>query len=198
MDLAEGSNEPDGYALGVIEPGARKLDASDPSLTFNMIHQLTESEWSQFDEAIVAVNRLDSPFHYKLVERDFLQLRDIHQFVLITISLGKDFASGDRRLQVESVMTATVNWLSSMRMFLDHEETDLKHRFGRASAEIDAFSDVTSGEEPARLVAMMKPGLSPRKAGDRSQPVFVQGDVAAWFDRADRPRSAVALRAGHL
>jgi len=144
MDLGEGSNEPDGYALGVIEPGARKLHASDPTLTFKMVHQLTESEWSQLDEAILAVNRLDSPFHYKLLERNFLQLRDIHQFVSITISLGKDFASGDRQLRVESVMTATVNWLSSMRMFLDHEETDLKRRFGKASAEFDAFNDVTS------------------------------------------------------
>src|SRR6476646_1442100 len=49
-----------------------------------------------------------------------------------------------RGLLVESVMTATVNWLSAMRMFLDHQETDLTRRFGKLSPEFVAFKTATS------------------------------------------------------
>jgi hypothetical protein len=125
--------EPDRYALGVVQ---------DASLHF--AHQLTKAEWARLDEAILAVNRLDPPFHYKLIERNFLQLKDVHQFVTITISLGGEFASGDHRPLGESVMTATVNWLTAMRMFLDHEETELNRRFGKTSSEFRAFKKATS------------------------------------------------------
>jgi hypothetical protein len=130
----ERDTEHEAYALGVVGQDA----------TFNLALQLTAAEWALLDGAILAVSRLDLPFHYKLIERNFLQLKDVHQFVTIAISLGKEFATGDRRLLGESVMTATVNWLTAMRMFLDHEETELNRRFGETSPEFLAFKTATS------------------------------------------------------
>jgi len=77
------------------------------------------------------------------VERNFKQLQALHQFVSIIISLGKQFAIPNRKQLIETVMAATVNWLTSMRMFLDHEETHLKRQFGESSAEFAAFKAAT-------------------------------------------------------
>ena len=41
-------------------------------------------------------------------------------------------------------MGSTVNWLTSTRLFLDHTETDLKRRFGKASAEVQRFKTATA------------------------------------------------------
>jgi hypothetical protein len=40
-------------------------------------------------------------------------------------------------------MGATVNWLTSMCMFLDHEETQLKRQYGGLSTEFTAFKQAT-------------------------------------------------------
>jgi hypothetical protein len=37
-----------------------------------------------------------------------------------------------------------VNWLTAMRLFLDHEETELERRFGKQSPEVAAFTAATA------------------------------------------------------
>jgi hypothetical protein len=71
------------------------------------------------------------------------RLESIHQFVTIMISLGRQFAKPDHQLLGESLMSSTVNWLTSMRLFLDHTETDLKRRYGKNSQEVDRFETAT-------------------------------------------------------
>jgi hypothetical protein len=121
------------YNLGTMVPPA----------TINMHQELTEAEWTQLNEAAGAIEQLASPFHYRLVELNFKQLQDLHQYVSITISLGREFAAANRQKLVGSVMGATVNWLTSMRMFLDHEETQLKRKYGESSSEFAAFKVAT-------------------------------------------------------
>ncbi len=133
MDVGAPSEPQYLYALGTVAP----------PLTINMRQELTEAEWTQLNEAASAIDQLASPFHYRLVELNFKQLQALHQYVSITISLGREFASANRQKLVESVMGATVNWLTSMRMFLDHEETQLNRKYGVSSSEFAAFKEAT-------------------------------------------------------
>jgi hypothetical protein len=119
------------------------LGTMTPPLSVNLHQDVTQAEWVQLNEAAGAIDQLASPFHYRLVELNFRQLQALHQYVSITISLGKEFAAPNRDRLVESVMGATVNWLTSMRMFLDHEETQLKRRYGGSSTEFAAFKQAT-------------------------------------------------------
>jgi hypothetical protein len=129
-----GATESYQYSLGTIgEP-----------LTYNLLVEITEAEYEEIDSGIVAIARLSTPFDYKLVERNFLDLESIHEFVTITISLGRRFASPDHRMLGEALMSSTLNWLTSARLFLDHTETDLKRRFGKTSQEAQRFKAATS------------------------------------------------------
>ena len=133
MNAATPPEARDYYALGTMVPPA----------TINMHHELTQAEWEQLNEAAFAIDQLAAPFHYRLVGLNFRQLQALHQYVSITISLGKEFAAPNRDKLVESIMAATVNWLTSMRMFLDHEETQLKRQYGESSSDFAKFKRAT-------------------------------------------------------
>ena len=107
--------------------------------SFNLLIEITADEYDEFVEAIGAVTRLRTTFDYMLVERNFLDLQSIYQFVAITFSLGSRFARPDHRQLGEALMSSTVNWLTSVRLFLDHTETQLKRRFGKDSTEVERF-----------------------------------------------------------
>ena len=49
-------------------------------------------------------------------------------------------------------MGQVVNWLSSVRLYLDHMETDLKRRFARDSPEIERFKEITGEPSTSRLL----------------------------------------------
>jgi hypothetical protein len=133
MTVGVSPEDPYLYGLGtMVPPGG-----------FNIDHDLTQLEWTRLDEAVGAIEQLAPPFHYVLVERNFRQLQELHQFVSIVISLGKQFAVPNRKQLVESVMAGAVNWLTSMRMFLDHEATHLKRQYGDNSAQFVAFKAAT-------------------------------------------------------
>jgi hypothetical protein len=101
--------------------------------------ELTEEEFVAIDTAAAAIDGTTDQFTFELVERNYLDLVSIHKFVTITIGLGRRFGSPDRLSYAEAVMAAATNWLTSVRMFLDHAETDLKRRFGDASPQVDRF-----------------------------------------------------------
>jgi len=115
----------------------------EPS-TFNLGIDITEAEYEAITHAFAAVAGLQASFDYKLVERNFVDLENIHQFVTITMSLGRQFETADRRQLGEALMGSTVNWLTSTRLFLDHTETDLKRRFGKDSPEVQRFKTATA------------------------------------------------------
>jgi hypothetical protein len=115
-----------------------------PNNNLTFVEEISASEYEELRQALTAIGRLEAPFHYKLVERNFQDLATVNQFVTIVISLGREFAEADHKQLAESLMTTTVNWLTSMRLYLDHEETDLKRRFGKPSAEVDRFKAATA------------------------------------------------------
>jgi hypothetical protein len=133
------------YSLGVI---AEKTGGSD----WKLLVEISEREYKAISSALVAIARLDPPFHFGLVERNYQELQARHQFVTIVLSLGRQFASPHRTQLGESLSTSIVNWLTAMRLFLDHEETALKRRFGKESPQVKAFEAATKAafdaEEP--------------------------------------------------
>jgi hypothetical protein len=127
----------DNYSLGAI---VEKTDGKDCRL----LTKISEAEYEDISAALTALTRLKPPFHYGLVERNYRDLQAVYQFVTITLSLGREFATPDRIELVASLATSIVNWLTAMRLFLDHEETDLKRRFGKQSPEVEAFKAATA------------------------------------------------------
>lgn len=112
---------------------------------FNPVHKISREEWLLLDQAIVTVLETEQPFHYRLMESNYAHLKSTYRFAETILSLGRDFAPGiDRTRLGESVMTAVVNWLSSMRMYLDHQETLLKRKYGATATEYGAFKSATS------------------------------------------------------
>src|SRR5690606_16172320 len=102
-----------------------------------------EEEFVAIDEAAAAIDRTSDLFTFGLVERNYRDLVSIHEFVTVTVGLGRRFGSPDRLSYAEAVMAATINWLGSVRLFLDHAETDLKRRFGDPSSQVDRFEAAT-------------------------------------------------------
>lgn len=122
------------YSLGVV----------GVPTSFRLLDEISADEYERLSDAITSITRLNAGFHYKLVERNYLDLESIHQFVTITLSLGRDFATPDHRQFGEAIMTSLVNWLTAMRLFLDHEETGLKRRFGKDSTQVARFKSATA------------------------------------------------------
>jgi hypothetical protein len=118
---------------------------------FHLLEDISAHEYEHLVDAIREITRLDAGFHSKLVERNYVELESIHQFVTITLSLGRDFATPDRTQLGEALMTSIVNWLTAMRLFLDHEETDLKRRFGKNSPQVRQFKSATAAAFDDRL-----------------------------------------------
>ena len=125
------------YSLGII---AEKTGGSD----WKMLVEISASEHEEIIEALKAIARLEPPFHAGLVERNYRDLEALCQFVTITLSLGREFASPDRNQLGDSLATSIVNWLTAMRLFLDHEATELRRRFGKDSPEVAAFTAATN------------------------------------------------------
>lgn len=129
------------YSLGVVGMPA----------SINLVHDIPAKEYQELDAAVRAIRRLNASFHFKLVERNYLDLVGLHQFVTITLSLGREFATPDRMQLGEALMTSVVNWLTAMRLFLDHEETNLKRRFGRDSQQVARFKSATADAYDGRV-----------------------------------------------
>jgi hypothetical protein len=127
------------FSLGTsTDPGPDR----GPSLTPKI--ELTEEEFVAIDTAAAAIDRTEDQFTFLLVERNYLDLVSIHKFVTITIGLGRRFGSPERLAYGEAVMAAAINWLGSVRLFLDHAETDVKRRFGNPSPQVDRFKAAAS------------------------------------------------------
>jgi hypothetical protein len=55
--------------------------------------EISASKYEEIVSALVALARLEPPFHAGLVERNYRDLQALCQFVTITLSLGGEFAT---------------------------------------------------------------------------------------------------------
>jgi hypothetical protein len=133
------------YSLGTFE------QQSAGESTVHLAVEITAEEYEVIHRAAASFAALGASFDYKLVERNFLDLQNIHKFVTIILSLGREFARPDHRQLGESLMSSTVNWLTSWGLFLDHSETDLKRRFGESSPEVQRFETAKSSAFDANI-----------------------------------------------
>ena len=122
-----------GYGLGTY----------DDSPTMNILIEFGAEEYGVLADALNALDRLQPPFDYKLICRNFLDLQEVHRFVTLVLSMGRAFGTAEPRALGEAVMRSVVNWLTSVRLFLDHTETTLNRRFGESSDEFTQFQDAT-------------------------------------------------------
>ena len=134
--IEEGAS--DKYPLGVI------VEKTTDGIEFRLLTEIIGTEYEEISAAIAAMARLEPPFHCVPVERNYCDLQAVYQFVTIILSLGREFATPDRNQLADSVATSIVNWLTAMRLFLDHEETELKRRFGKQPSEVEAFTAATA------------------------------------------------------
>ncbi|ACV78343.1 hypothetical protein [Nakamurella multipartita] len=110
--------------------------------TVRYIHRITAEEFAQVEAASAAILRLEHSFQYKLLEANYVHLVESYELVTVMLQLGREFGNPDRTRLGETVMGALANWLSAMRMYLDHQELAIK-RAGNAQHEAD-FAKATS------------------------------------------------------
>jgi hypothetical protein len=127
------SNGASGWALGVISDN-----------TVDMRVALTEEEFQTYRLSAAKIGALSSQFTFDLANRNYCDLKNLLQYLGIVIGLGRAIGSVDTKRITEPVMSQIVNWLTSVRLYLDHTETHLKRRYGDQSAEWKAFSESCS------------------------------------------------------
>lgn len=118
-----------GWALGIVTGN-----------TFDMKVSLSEDEFASYHESASAVASLSSQFTFGLVSRNYHDLKNLLQYLGIVIATGRAIGTIDTIRVAEPVMGQIVNWLTSVRLYLDHTETHLKRTYGDSSAEWASFS----------------------------------------------------------
>ena len=105
---------------------------------FTVDTHISEAEFSRYVEAIGQVDRLRLQQQYALVERNYRRLRTIREYYNNGFSVGtlgrKDFDEA-----IFSYNSELVNWLTSTRLFLDHNKVALKREYGDEPGKVEAF-----------------------------------------------------------
>lgn len=128
-----GSGGGPSYFLGSIGTGV------EPRLTF--AHEISAAEHEALNDGLGRLH-LRTPFTYRLVERNYISLEDAYRFAVMLLTSGTR-TRPDRMALIEAIMSSIVNWLTAVRLFLDHEETWVKRRFGAASPEANRYLQAT-------------------------------------------------------
>jgi hypothetical protein len=118
--------------------------AEQGNLTFNFEVELTGEEHAKLSSALNPMLRLGKRDMYKLVERNYIQLDRLADFY---VQLFGKVGTGHGILPIEAaagVMAASIDWLNSSRLFLDHELTWLNRHFGKASVQLAEFKRACS------------------------------------------------------
>jgi hypothetical protein len=126
------------YRLGFFveegEPGSYRLVTP---------FELSSDEFAELGRSVEAVAKTGLPFHYRVMESNYRTMLNSFEFVTKSIALGRQHSTMHPRDQTFTASASVVNWLTAVRLFLDHAETDLKRRFGASSREYDRFKAAT-------------------------------------------------------
>lgn len=135
----------------VGDGGGRTVNGEPVKASVHLGPELTQDEYDAIEQAIRAIDGLETPFHYLLVERNHDQLLNIHRFFCVLFSLPLDGGAMNLMKLSKGLWTPLINWLASMRMYLDHQETLLKRRHGAESEEVATFKRATSDAYDSRF-----------------------------------------------
>lgn len=114
------------YSLGEFVPSSEGANAS-----MNMAIKISEQEYDELMEAAQAIQRLEPSLSFSLVERNHISLNSTFKLASFAISLGREVATPDHRELATAATASAVNWLTSMRLFLDHAEPTLSVGSGK-------------------------------------------------------------------
>jgi hypothetical protein len=105
---------------------------------------LTQSEFEAIAQAAQAIARCEPSFQYLVMERNYRGMVDAFRFASRIIAMGHKFSNLHPRDQAFAASSSVVNWLTAVKLFLEHTETDLNRRFGAESPEFARFKKVTA------------------------------------------------------
>lgn len=133
----------DSYSVGVARRGANEGE-------LEAIVSITGSEYQTLREALGRLRDLEPAFNFRLVDRNYRNLREVETFVTEVFKLGPRVATPDPRELGLSLFSSVVNFLTAMRLYLDHEEAQVKRSFGHASEQVRQFTAATAKAFDAR------------------------------------------------
>ncbi len=118
---------------------------SDSSTTIDALISLEEEVYKKYSEVISGILRLQSTFEtFNMVARNHQQLTSLRSYYENLFGAPKGKGRVDLRSAGVGIATATINWLTTVRLFLDHEETRLKRRYGHKSPQVERFKSACS------------------------------------------------------
>jgi hypothetical protein len=97
---------------------------------------LTEAQFERYREALDRLHRLEDRLTFRIVEQNFTQLTTLHEYYDNFFSQVKGKDRINERDAGFRLVVETMNWLTAVRLFLDHQETEYKRRHGRSSIQL--------------------------------------------------------------
>ena len=128
------------YALGHIEEATPGREASMQATV-----EISREDYERYSTATNNVERLArTPFILKHLHQNFTSLEATFDHLATVLSLGRALGTPDRRDLLEALAGQIVNWLTAMRLYLDHTAALLDRRYGKNSAELLEFKAATN------------------------------------------------------
>ncbi len=148
-DIPTGEDEPashtvEKFGLGTIGPSAD--DGSGSRTTIRICIEISHSEADQLKDAVNLFGLVTERPTFVLAAQNFRELERRHEFYAQLWGLGRDGGQMDPRKAAVQLTGELVNWLTAVRLYLDHAATSLARRFGRESQQMVRFKEATVAE----------------------------------------------------
>lgn len=128
------------FALGHIEEATAGREA-----TMRATVSISREDYERYSVACTHVERLArTPFIVKHLNKNFSAVEATFDHLTALLLAGRKVGTPDRRDLLEALAGQIVNWLTAMRLFLDHTAGQLSQRFGKESAEYLEFTRATN------------------------------------------------------
>lgn len=130
--------------VGIAIIGIGRL-SGPPNQKIELDKELGQEDFDVAQAALRAVDHLTPGFTTELLGRNFARLENTYRYVEVIAILERRYPAGDRRKTMMSPLSsALINFASGMRLYLDHQETSIKRRFGKDSQQAQRFTQVTA------------------------------------------------------
>jgi hypothetical protein len=137
MESASNASGSTGYGVAVVEQMPDGID-------MNFVLHLDEEEASSYADALSDIRQLFHREVFDLLERNYEHLISTVHYFETLFSGRREEGRIESRSAAFGVMAGIINWLSTSRIFLDHEITRLKRTYGGQSDEAKEFIRATN------------------------------------------------------